>query len=263
MGGRGAGSGIRGGGISGGGAGGAGGGASGGSGKDALRFERKGGALSEKLRKALEQRFASGSQIAREIYDHYIPDGGAVKDMRHKDAYYSSYHNRIWMSFLEDARNPRGIGTTWLHEHGHFVDYNVARQGGLRFSADREFQLAIIHDVWQYESNVARIMNPNGRKTFNAIQEVARELIQIGDSTNAIQDIFGGVHRDRSYYDWGHKNVYWTSDETVAVEAAAHMFEAQFGSGKADLMEKYLPTAWKRYNELLEIEWKRLKKSIP
>ena len=248
MGGRGGRSGIRGG----------GGGGSGVSPAD--RFNRAAGALPPALRRALEERFLNGTDLGRDIYDHYIPPGGAVRDPNERGAYYAPWANAVWMSFSADARNPRGNGSTWLHEHGHYVDFNIGRAAGKKISDDRQFQQAIKRDVQRYEQEVARQRGQINMSPSEAAREVARELRRLGDTTNAIQDIYGGVHRDRSNYTWGHDNSYWTGDKQVAVEAAAHMFEAQFGSDKAGYMQKYLPSAWARYNELLEADRKRWKR---
>ena len=251
MGGRGGRSGVRGGGAG-------GGGGSGVSPTD--RFNRAAGALPPALRRALEERFLNGTDLGKDIYDHYIPRGGAVRNPNETGAYYSPTHNMIWMSFSADARNPRGGGSTWLHEHGHYVDFNIGRAVGKRISDDRQFQQALKKDVARYEQEVAQHSDRRNWPGFSAAREVAKELRRLGDTTNAIQDIYGGVHRDRSNYEWGHANSYWTGDKQVAVEAAAHMFEAQFGSDKAGYMKKYLPTAWARYNELLETDRKRWKR---
>ena len=226
---------------------------------DEWRFSRAGEALPPKLKKALEERFAKGTELGRDVYDYYIPPGGAVQDPHSASAYYSPMYNMIWMNLLADARNQRGAGTTWLHEHGHFVDYNIGMSGGRQISHDRKFQQAIRQDVERYEREFARLHNTSGSPNYNAIEHVAYELLMKGDKTNGIQDIYGGVHRNRHYYTWGHDNSYWTSDRVVAGEAAAHMFEAQFSAEKAGLMAKYLPSAWARYNELLEADRRRWK----
>lgn len=224
---------------------------------DADRFNRSGESLPPGLRRALEDRFQTGTELGRDIYDHYIPAGGAVQDSRSPNAHYSPWQNMVWMSFSADARNPRGIGTTWLHEHGHFVDYNIGRSSGRNISDDRQFQQALKKDVERYECEYARVHNTTQSPTYNAARQVAAELRRLGDRTNGIQDIYGGVHRDRSNYYWGHDNSYWSGDRQVAVEAAAHMFEAQFASDKASYMQKYLPSAWSRYNDLLEQDRRR------
>ena len=50
------------------------------------------------------------------------------------------------MNFAYDVTNKRGAGTTWFHEHGHYVDNNAGR-----ISRNSDFAQAIFWDCQEYE----------------------------------------------------------------------------------------------------------------
>ncbi|MBQ8687965.1 MAG: hypothetical protein IJ512_05400 [Ruminococcus sp.] len=211
------------------------------------RFVPFSGALDKSYQNALERKYNSGTVTARAVYDKYIPQGGAVADGNHSGAYHSPKTHEIYMSFYEDARNPRGAGTTWFHEHGHYVDCDT----GYVSRADT-FREAIFRDVTTYEKVVKK---KNGFLTIaQARTAIGKELVALGDISHSVQDIFGGaIGRPYPGANWAHKKSYWKTRGSggVSVEAFAHMFEASFSPEKKVIMKYYLPNAWAEFEKLL------------
>ena len=211
------------------------------------RFAPSGGQLDSGYKAALEAKFNNGLLTAKSVYDKFVPAGGVAADIPGaRGAFYPSTR-KIHMDFSVDAQNPRGAGTTWFHEHGHFID-GLAK----KVSKSTSFKQALKSDVSAYEKAVKQA---NGfPHVGQARYAISAELRNLGDKTHSLQDIFGGAIK--KWYPgarWGHKDHYWRSSGSwgVTTEAFAHMFEASFDPEKADLMRKYLPTAWAEFEKLL------------
>lgn len=213
------------------------------------RFERPAGSLVQSYRDGLAQRFSTGSAAAQNAYDKYIPNGGAVEDGTYTGvAHYNPNNNAIFMNFAADEQRRSGIGTTWFHEHGHFVDANAGN-----VSSVLSYLLAISSDCKTYEKAVRKVNKFT--KASDVRASIAKELIGIGNITHSIQDIFGGVIRKRYTPDcWGHTTQYWMTlgPAGVCMETFAHMFEASFEPDKQALMKKYLPKAWAEFERIME-----------
>lgn len=212
------------------------------------RFERVSGALKQSYRDSLAQRFASGDPAAQRVYDKFIPAGGAVYDGAYKGvAHYSPSSNMVSMNFASDARNKRGAGTAWFHEHGHYIDTNAGK-----VSRNLNFAQAIVRDCREYEKMFRKTHKLH--LTDDVRRGISYELCGQGDVTHSIQDIFGGsIGKPYPGAQWSHKATYWKSHGPVGVcsEAFAHMFEASFSPDKRALMQKYFPTAWAEFEKIL------------
>lgn len=213
----------------------------------AKRFERPSEALPKEYVTVLDKRYHNGNNTVKTIYDKYIPAGGAVSDIRSKSAYHSPRLHKVFMDVHIDCENPRGAGTTWFHEHGHYIDYengNVSRS--------ESFRKALLYDVSSFEKNYKKLHKLS--TVSQARDRIADELASNIHESHSIQDIFGGAHKKRYRYDlYGHPSSYWKNhgDWGVTTEAFAHMFEASFNEEKEKLMRKYFPTAWEEFQNLL------------
>lgn len=223
----------------------------------------------------LENRYDNSSDLAKKIYDKYIPDGGACEKLDEKGtAGFSPITNKIFLNIKDDLKNDRGKGTTWYHEHGHYLDYN-AKQGE-RLSSNKKFIKALKNDI-KNEINKRRsqiiselqIANPQvnidndflkKHKTLNnaiendSIIRLSKELMEVGiHKTHSIQDIFGSYKKGKYYdiYIYRHTNEYW---KTIGVEkeAFAHFFEAMYNKEKEELIMNYLPNAQKEFKEIMK-----------
>ena len=213
------------------------------------RFVRKNGVLDGGYCNALIQRYEVGSDLARNVYDKFIPNGGAVSDGAHAGtANHSAATHTIQMNFAEDANNKRGAGTTWFHEHGHYLDMETHW-----CSVTSNLYQAIIKDCRDYEAKYAK--DHGTQSKANTQFGVGVELILQGDTTHSIQDLFGAsIGKPYPMTKWSHKSAYWKDqgNDGISKEAFAHMFEASFSTDKQTLMKKYLPTAWAQFEKLLE-----------
>lgn len=211
------------------------------------RFERSQEALPEKYISALQNKYNNGTDIARKIYDKFVPVGGAVADMNSVKAYHSYRTHKVYLNVSKDTINPRGEGTTWFHEHGHYIDH----ENGY-ISHSKSFLKHLKNDVKTYEKSYMRQYNLSNIK--EARKQIADEFNQNHYLSHSIQDIFGGIYKKRYRADlYGHNTSYWIKSGKYGVcrEAFAHMFEASFDLNKQMLMRQYLPNAWEEFQKLL------------
>ncbi len=212
------------------------------------RFSRTQSALPNDYVLVLKNKYNSGTDIAKKVYDKFIPDGGAAADIYWKGtAHHSGRDHQIYLDVAKDMVNMRGAGTTWFHEHGHYVDCD-----NNYISRSESFLNALRNDVKAYEK---RCKKENGFFTVkNARDKIADEFCTSFHLTHSIQDIYGGVYKKRYRSDlYGHRAEYWKAhgDYGVCLEAFAHMFEASFTPEKQKMMQKYLPTAWEKFKDML------------
>lgn len=197
-------------------------------------------------RSTLEARFQQGSKTVQQIYDKYIPAGGVVEDGNWRgkpSAYYSPSSRKIRMNFADDAANPRGVGSTWLHEHGHSVDHAA---GYLSRSSD--FRSALQQDFDTYISNY---MSSKGIATKTEAYAYISLDLEKSDQLHSVSDLFGGLSRNRCVGSWQHSTGYWRDPNALTDEAFAHMFEASFSQEKVVLFNTYFPTAFAVFNQLI------------
>ena len=213
-----------------------------------------------KYKRQLERRFEEGTDEAKRVYDKYIDHGGAVKNGNEQDgAYYKPSDNSVYMNFRKDSiAADSQPGSTWFHEHGHYVDWNSGRP-----SMDDDFFNAIQRDIENYENRwldahgLTRI--PENLKI--ARQAIGREMVLKGGRlTRGIQDVYGGVYKEYNAHEtgtttrWGHTWSYWTSGYRpfmVTCEAWANMFDSSFSRQGRDAMRDYLPSAYKWFEGAL------------
>ena len=198
----------------------------------------------------LQERFDQGDAIAKALYERIVPAGGAVSDGSYDGVpEYRSETNDIHMSFAADAWNIAGVGTTWYHEHGHYID---AALGHPSHSSD--FIKALIHDCRALEAKVKR--EHRLKSIEEARFQISANMVLQGVKTFGVQDIFGGViGRPYPGAFVGHKEKeYWKKygRDALGREAFAHMFEACFDDEKADALKHYLSTAWQEFRRILE-----------
>lgn len=223
----------------------------------------------------LEDRYDNSSDLAKKIYDKYIPDGGACEKLDEKGTDgFSPITNKIFLNIKDDLKNDRGKGTTWYHEHGHYLDYNAKQ--GKRLSSNKKFIKALKNDI-KNEINKRRsqiiselqIANPqvnidndflkkhktiNNAIENNSIVKLSKELADVGiNKTHSIQDIFGSYKKGKYYdiYIYRHTNEYWRTTG-VEEEAFAHFFEAMYNKEKEELIMNYLPNAQKEFKEIMK-----------
>ena len=69
--------------------------------------------------------------------------------------------------------------------------------------------------------------------------------------TNQISDLFGGLSQNKCIAKYGHRDLQYWNDGSLAREAFAHMFECQFDKARYNLMQQYFPTALAEFEKIL------------
>lgn len=188
--------------------------------------------------------FDNGNETARKAWEKLIPDGGCIEDAHYKR---TPHHagGKVYLDIDADAVNPREPYCTFFHENGHAVDY----YGGW-LSGDADFTAAL-------EKDYAAALKATGKRT-KAEQRSALswQLIMpdIRNKASGVSDICDGLSGGKCQGAYAHGARYWRDRPGTVVqrEAFAHMYEAAFLDGHREMIEKYFPTAYKRFIEILE-----------
>ena len=195
---------------------------------------------------ALEARFATGTQAGQSAFAKHVPAGSVSDGAYAKTAFFSSQTQKVKMNFADDLTNVRGAGTTFFHEHGHYIDFMACAGTGWTSLQTPAFGDALRAD---FDAYIKGIMKQQ-KITKTAAYSVIAQEVQ-GDLYNAISDLMGGLSRNKARGNWGHATKYWTYTGMLEKEAFAHMFEAQFSPDKYALMQKYFPSALTEFENLL------------
>ena len=196
---------------------------------------------SARFQKIIDDRFNQGSDLAKAVYQKYVPPGGAVVDGSSARAFHRA--GKVYMDYAADEKNTRGPGTTFFHEHGHLVDYC----NGYISRKTPAFSQALKDDF------EARLRSTGKRTRADQQFELSQQLFSLPDSINGVSDIMHGLTKGRMLTPWGHtqKN-YWKTPGAVEVEAFAHMFAASFDNDVQDFIKTYFPTAWAEFIKIME-----------
>lgn len=195
----------------------------------------------------LNAKYSKGTKNAKAAYDKYIPDGGAVADYQSSRAYHGRTDHKVHLDMNSDLNNTRRAGTTWFHEHGHYVDHEVGY-----ISENEDFLRAIRKDVKAYENKIKSSYRLKALSDARIV--IGTELRSLGDISHSVQDIYGGtIGKPYPNVYYAHTQKYWKSHGRYGVcsEAFAHMFEASFDPDKSELMKQYLPNAWAEFEKML------------
>ena len=195
----------------------------------------------------LNAKYSKGTKNAKAAYDKYIPDGGAVADYQSSRAYHGRTDHKVHLDMNSDLNNIRRAGTTWFHEHGHYVDHEVGY-----ISENEDFLRAIRKDVKAYENKIKSSYRLKALSDARIV--IGTELRSLGDISHSVQDIYGGtIGKPYPNVCYAHTQKYWKSHGRYGVcsEAFAHMFEASFDPDKSELMKQYLPNAWAEFEKML------------
>lgn len=136
----------------------------------------------------------------------------------------------------------------FLHETGHLMDYEL----GIRKNLP-DIQSKLWDDFYNYASN---LLNKNVRKTGFNTNDIMRIEANLSDRKtedlrHSASDIIEGLTREKIKGSYGHGISYWT-DEALAVEAIAHMFEAYMNGGlKYQTFKQYFPTTMQYFEDYL------------
>ena len=203
--------------------------------------------MTQSYQDGLEKRFATGTPAAQDAFSKYVTSSSVADGAYTKGAHFNAATQKVNMNFADDAVNPRGLGTTFFHEHGHYIDFLSCPGTGYTSMVTPDFGSALRSD---YAAYIKAAMKQHGIKKTEAYVVVSQEIQ--GPLYNAISDLFGGMSANKCVGSYGHWNKrYWKLPGAVEKEAFAHMYEAQFSADKYALMQKYFPTALAEFEKLL------------
>lgn len=195
----------------------------------------------------LEQRFSGGSDEAKEAFAKFVGADSVADAAYSGTPHFDRSTGKVYLDFSKDAINPRGAGTTFFHEHGHYIDFMSAKGAGYTSTKGADFGILLRSD---FDNYIKAVMQANKIKTkTDAYAFVSQELR--GHITHSVSDLCGGLSKNRCSGSYGHRLPYWRNPGAVEKEAFAHMFEAQFDPDKYALMQKYFPTALAEFERLL------------
>ena len=213
--------------------------------------------LTDKDRQAFEADFAKITPAAREIVTKY---GAAKVDFYDTgtNGHYAPWENAVHLNMakVDSPSNAAGFKSnmvTFMHEFGHWLDYNIKRADG-----DRVTQLMagyrdlLTKDVINYTN---KMLKADGVqiKTFarNSAEEkalfykVSSDIYKNNLHKDSISDIFEGVTNGKIRDGWGHGSSYWKRPMALEKEAFAEMFEAMATGGtRLEMMKEYLPGSY-------------------
>lgn len=196
---------------------------------------------------ALEQRFSNGSDTAKEAFAKFVGPGSVVDASYTGTAHFNRANQKVSMDFATDAANPRGAGTTFFHEHGHYIDFLSTQGAGYLSTRGADFGALLRSDFDRY---IKAAMKANKVNKTGAFTLVSNELQ--GTLTHSVSDLCGGLSKNKCVGSYGHwKTSYWSNPGAVEKEAFAHMLEAQFNAEKYTMMQKYFPDALAEFERLL------------
>lgn len=208
--------------------------------------------LTETDRETFSNDYGKVSTGARDVIARY---GDAKVDFYTTgNGYYSPGENMAHVNIAKPKSTSTEAGfksnmVTFLHEFGHWLDYNMKGNGINVTQTWPGFKDLIKKDALDFTN---KVLAPDGVqiKTFarNSAAEkalfskVSQDLYKDNLLKDSISDIFEGATGGKITDGWGHGKSYWSRPMALEKEAFAEMFEAMATGGqRAEMMKKYLP----------------------
>ncbi len=239
----------------------------------------------EKYLKEVIKRYMKGTPIAQEVFLKYVKDD-SMKELTGVDdgSYYRDSKEKVFLNIGNDFTR-KGTGVVFFHEYGHYIDHaagDLSDDKTFRENLKKDFKNImesranamylseldpkLIPILGNIKITLEDIMNPDNwnEKEKSSIdykklyEKISKELMP--DSLSAVSDLYSGLsivkvkkNTERIKGDWQHPVEYWTKNpDKIYIEALAHCYEAQFDPIRRANFRKYFPTAYERFEELLE-----------
>ncbi|MCD7840628.1 MAG: hypothetical protein LUG46_08400 [Erysipelotrichaceae bacterium] len=185
-------------------------------------------------RQILQERFSHGTKLGKEIYINFVNDD-TIESLDYLGIpCYNINNEKIKLNSKADIINERGSGTTWFHEHGHLIDFNL----GI-ISDDAMYKYLLLDDVFHYRMYYGCMHHLDSMDEVNVV--ISNELNDM-HLHSAVSDLMEGLTDGEIVNCAGHGLNYWVHDKkTITSEAFAHMFECQFDKERYKEMKKYFP----------------------
>lgn len=205
--------------------------------------------MSKPYKDALNQRYSKGSAGVQKAFNKYVPSDSVADAAFTGTAHFSPVSRKINMDFADDLQNKRGAGTTFFHEHGHYIDFMAA--GAENYdclsTVSQTFGALLQSDFKDYVKAYKKQHNMNAA---DAYKNISFELL--GHNKHSLSDLIDGISKGKCRGMYGHQRSYWTEPGALEKEAFAHMFEASFDSDKYALMKQYFPNALAEFEKMLK-----------
>lgn len=220
-----------------------------------VRFGEEGEALEMKNRQLafqneikMKMRQKDLSIAARAMYASVGSKCKIGSDTYMRTEHYNPFTREIFFNLEADLCNEQGQLATYFHEVGHMIDFQSSSQP---LSNDKTFCTAVKSDFKDY---VFQTMKRYGCDRSEAYYHIRNELYADSNLLADISDIMGGLTDCECQGAWGHSKKYWNTDpQRVYREAFANMYSTALGNPqRIAVMKKYFPTAYERFEKLLE-----------
>lgn len=205
--------------------------------------------MNKSYQDTLNQRYSKGSTEAQKVFNKYVPSDSVANSAHNGTAHFTPVSKKVNMNFANDLQNKRGAGTTFFHEHGHYIDFMAAGSANYEYMSvnDKTFGALLLSDFKDYVKAYKKQHNMNAADAYAAISQ---ELI--GHEKHSLSDLIDGISKGKCSGMYGHQRSYWKNPGALEKEAFAHMFEASFDSGKYALMKQYFPNALAVFEQMLK-----------
>lgn len=219
--------------------------------KDILKFKKRlcsNKQMEKSYRKAVEKRFSNGSEIAKKVFNKFIPPN-SVADFNYDGvSHYNRTDKKIYLNYSNDLLSSNVSGIIWFHEHGHMIDDLAGK-----VSTNEDFHVLLTMDYLEYLKNYK--LSNNFTNNLDAQKAISKDLRESFEVQGAVSDIMEALSNGKikgcAGHIQNHPN-YWKNSNMIYSEAFAHMFEAQFDKVRYKEIQKYFPNALKKFETLLE-----------
>ncbi len=205
--------------------------------------------ITKQYEDVLNQKFSTGTKEAKKVFNKFVSSDSVADFAYTKTAHFSPNTKKISMDFSADATNKRGAGTTFFHEHGHYIDFMAMGGGNYDYlsTSHTTFGALLRSD---YKSYVSAHRKKYGISASESYRLISADLG--GHDKHSISDLMDGLSKGKCSGWYGHKRSYWTYQGALEREAFAHMYEALFDANKAQIMLQYFPNAFAEFQSMLK-----------
>ena len=162
--------------------------------------------------------------------------GVRIVDIKGARSHYNRITKTIVFDVANDKCNPKGVDTTFYHELGHHVDWEL----GLPSHSD-SFRICLTRELRSIVDNFK-------------IEDI-QEYTKTTPKSNGLSDMLSGYTKNKYRFKYGHSTKYWnTCAEKLPFEAFAHFFEAHMRQDKykVALYRKYLPMSYQMFLDMIK-----------
>lgn len=199
--------------------------------------------MSKEYKKAIKEKFSHGSTTAKKVFNKYVTKNAVADGKYINTPFFEPSTGKIYMNYANDLTNDRGSCVTYFHEHGHLIDCAMGN-----VSNDTKFFDKLSDDVDRYALKTGIQGNfKNKEELFNKISDNLNDMRK----HSAVSDLLGALTEGEIQGIAGHNADYW-NEKTIAMEAFAHMFEAQFDEVRYKEIKKVFPNALDYFENLLK-----------